>query len=231
LALGLLGANVNDQAIITELEKIREPARRCFDHYANQERLGVWLPRPSPDISDLVTPIAGALERHPQFANVPSRFFGAKQLMLSCRLQATNLIRLAVDENPAAAVAWLRKIFSTTVADLRYVVVVYGLKITNSLVLRNGVVLVPLDGLPPSANARAVRRQTQILPGPIQQSLLMMFPIAGVFEVQRVSAASSYECGSKKVPYRSDVLEKTISAFTLVDGAAPVVASSWLEFH
>jgi hypothetical protein len=98
---------VDDQAIIVELEKLREPARRCFEHYANQQRLGVWLQRPSPDISDLVQPIAAVLALHPQFGNPSPRFFGAKQLALDSHFQGMNLLRLAVDQDPTAAVDFL----------------------------------------------------------------------------------------------------------------------------
>jgi hypothetical protein len=222
---------VDDQAIIVELEKLREPARRCFEHYANQQRLGVWLQRPSPDISDLVQPIAAVLAGHPQFGNPSSRFFGAKQLSLGSHFQGMNLLRLAVDQDPAAAVEWLHKIFSTEVADLRYVAVVYGLKIADCLVLGNGVTLVPLEALPPSANASAVRRQTQVWPGPTHHSISMMFPIGAMLEVPQVPAMPAYESASdNKAPPRSDVLERTVSAFTLVDGATPVIGASWLEF-
>jgi hypothetical protein len=55
--------------------------------------------------------------------------------------------------------------------------------------------------------------------------------IGATFEVTGVLGSLQLDTGpSQKFPPRSDELERTIRAFTLVDGAAPVIGTSWLEF-
>jgi hypothetical protein len=150
--------------------------------------------------------------------------------MLAPHFQARNLIRIAVEKNSVEAVRWLHKVWSTEVTDLRYVAVVYGLKVTECVTIKNGVRLVPLAELPISANSIAVKRQTQAWPGPTHYLMAMMFPIGAMLEVAQVTASGELDDRYKNSPVRSDVLEQTVNAFTLVDGAAPVVGPSWLEF-
>jgi hypothetical protein len=70
----------NDTTLISALHKVREPAQRCFEHYDNQERTGVWLERPSPDIEELVQPIIVAMETHPKFRKQQAAFSGQNSL-------------------------------------------------------------------------------------------------------------------------------------------------------
>jgi hypothetical protein len=220
----------NDTTLISALHKVCEPAQRCFEHYDSQERTGVWLERPSPAIGELAEPIIVAMETHPKFRNASSRFFGSKQLLLNSHFQSRNLLKIAVERGPSAAVAWCHKVHSTERADLRYVAEVYGLQVTELLRLSNGVSLMPLEKLPPSANAKAVQSQFHPRPGSWNMPTTSL-PIGATFEVQEVLGSLQSDTGPRqKVPPRSDELERTIRAFTLVDGAAPVIGLSWLEF-
>jgi hypothetical protein len=97
---------------------VREPARRYFEHYANQERMGAWLPPPSPNIDELSLPIRAAMEAHSRFKDDANRFFGSKQLMRHPWYQSCNLLRIAVDRDSVAAVAWYHKVHSTERAKL-----------------------------------------------------------------------------------------------------------------
>ena len=243
----------NDTTLISALHKVREPAQRCFEHYDNQERTGVWLERPSPDIEELVQPIIVAMETHPKFRNAASRFFGSKQLMLNSYYQARNLLKIAVERCPSAAITWCHKVYSTEQADLRYVAEVYGLKVAEPLRFSDGVSLMPLEKLPPSANANAVQSQFHPRPGSWNMPTTSL-PIGAIYEVNGVLGSFQFDTASgvagvtiehidasgvdawlaaphPLVPVRplSDELERTIRAFTLVDGA-PVVGRSWLEF-
>jgi Apea-like HEPN len=206
--------HTDDAALIAALNDASEPARRCFEHYATQERLGVWLERPSPDLDEIKQPIVVAMETHPKFRNATSRFFGSKQLMLHSRYQSTNVLKIAVERSSAAAVTWCHKVYSTERADIRYVAEVYGLKVTEPLKLSNGVSLMPLETLPPSENAKAVQSQFSPRPGSWNMPATSI-PIGATYEVPAVVGSLQFEERSDVSP-RSHILETTIKAFTLV---------------
>ncbi|MGD0641240.1 MAG: hypothetical protein ABSC22_10875 [Roseiarcus sp.] len=222
---------LGDAILIEALHNALEAARQCFAHYDNQERLGVWLPHPSPNIDEISLPVRAAMETHPQFKEATSRFFGSKQLMLSPWYQSRNLLRVSVAHGPTTAVAWYRKVLSRERAALRYVAEVYGLKTDKKVVLKNGVSLVPLENLPASENARMVQAQFHFTPNNLPLTMTSM-PIGAVIETAEIPYHLSYEQSAidKVAPPRSDELERTIRAFSLVDGAAPVVGTSWQEF-
>jgi hypothetical protein len=215
----------DDAILIAALDSVRDAARNCFEHYDNQERLGTWLERPSPDIADVTKPVLAALGSHTRFVNGMSTFFGPKQLMLHPQYQAQNLLRLAVDRNAKDAVAWYHKIYSLDKADLRYVAEIYGLNVSNRITLSNGILLMPLEELPPSPNAQAVQAQFRPVPG--GPNISFPFAIGATSQAYRVTRSLCLEEGASP---RSDELERTIRAFTLVDGASPVVGVSWVDF-
>jgi hypothetical protein len=222
--------HVADAALIAALSDVLEGARGCFEHYKRQEELGVWLPHPSPSIDELAKPIIAAMEAHPKFKENENRFFGSKQLMRHAFYQSRNLLKVAVDRGPLAAVAWYHKVHSAERADLRYVAEVYGLKVVNRVTLSNRVSLVPLEDLPPSDNAKAVKAQFEITPRRLPLSILPL-PIGAILEIQDVPGYSWENPNrDQTVPPRSDELERTLRAFTLVKEASPVVGTSWLEF-
>jgi hypothetical protein len=143
--------------------------------------------------------------------------------------QSRNLLKIAVDRDSASAVAWYHKVHSTERAALRYVAEVYGLKIAETVRLRNGVALVSLENLPPSGNAKAVQSQFQFTPNKLPRNVTTL-AIGAVLETPEVHYSSSYEENGQTAPPRSDELERTIRAFSLVNGASPVVGTSWIEF-
>jgi hypothetical protein len=189
---------------------------------------------------DLMKPIIEAMESHPKFRNELTRCFGSKWLLLNPRSQADKLPKIAFERGPSAAVAWCRKVYSTERADLRYVSAVHGLQIAQPVKLSNGVSLMPLANLPPSANAEALQLQFQSSwPDPTTP-----WPIWATFEKPEdvCSERPSFDVTRQL----SDEIERTIRAFTLVEdaapvspwgaapvtlwGCAPVIGTSWIDF-
>ncbi len=185
--------------------------KRWFEHCEKEARTGVWLERPSPDIGELTQPIIVAMKTHHKFRNASIRFFGSKQLLLNSRLQSQNLLKIAVERGPSAAVAWCHKVYSTEKADLRYVAEVYGLEVAEPLRLSNDVSLMPLEKLPPSANAEAVQSQFYSRPGNWNMPITSL-PIGATYEATGVVGSLQSDTGpSQTFPPRPDELERTIS--------------------
>ncbi len=198
----------DDQALIATLDSAREAARQCFEHYNMQERLGVWLPHPSPNLDEIALPVRAAMETHPTFRQPDGRFFGSKQLMLHSWYQSRNLLKISVEHDSAFAVAWFHKVHATERAKLRYVAEVYGLKVTEPVRLTNGVVLVPLESLPPSQNARLVQTQFQFTPNNLPVNINTI-PIGAIIGTPEVSYTSAYDDDAANIaPPRSDVLSR-----------------------
>ena len=168
---------------------------------------------------DLMKPIIEAMESHPKFRNELTRCFGSKWLLLNPRSQAYNLRKIAFERGPSAAVAWCHKVYSTEQADLRYVSLVYGLCVAETLILSNGVSLMPLANLPPSANAKEVQLQLRSTMPDITTPL----PIGATFE--KPEDVCSERPSIDVTGLRSDEIERAIRAFTLAEDADPVIAS------
>jgi hypothetical protein len=82
----------------------------------------------------------------------------------------------------------------------------------------------PLDKLPPSANAHGIIRQTQTIIFPA--TVPMFPPIGAMLVAPKVPVSPQPDARST----HRDELAKSIRAFTLMDNAAPVVGISWEEF-
>ncbi len=154
-----------DTTLAAAIEGCLEPARLCFKHHEEQERLGISLEKPTPSLQDLSPLIQAAIGTHPRFAKESSVFFGAKQLMRHPFYQAVNCLNVAVERGALGAVKWLHKIYSTERVGLRYAAEIYGLKLIDPIRLSNGICLMPLQNLPPSPNARASQSQFEFGPG------------------------------------------------------------------
>jgi hypothetical protein len=178
---------------------------------------------PAPPVigDDLMKPIIEAMELHPKFRNESTRCFGSKWLLLNPRSQANKLSEIAFERGPSAAVAWCHKVYSTERADLRYVSAVHGLQIAQPVKLSNGVSLMPLANLPPSANAEAVQLQFQSS----WPDLTTPWPIWATFE--KPEDVCSERPSIDVTGQRSDEIERTIRAFTLAVDAAPVIGAPW----
>jgi hypothetical protein len=225
-----------DQALIDLLTQISGEARPHFKHYAKHQydfearARAEWLAaQPSPHkMEELRKPLQIALQNHPILRASESRFFGAKQVMIDPWYGAYNLLKVALDRGPTAAIAWLHKIYSTKQADLRYVVEIHGLRFGKQIALSNGVRLMPLEQLPPSPQARGLIAQYEAFPS--FPYALPMFPAIGAtFEVQGVHASADFVSGREPGP-RSSELEHTIQAFAMAGEASPILGIGWLEF-
>src|ERR1700735_1146110 len=98
---------MNDAALIAELERQCDFARRCFAHYARQEEQGVVLERPDPDIAEITRPLTNLLAAHPVFGPGRSVFFATKQLNLHPHYVPQGLLRMMLASDATSAVAWL----------------------------------------------------------------------------------------------------------------------------
>jgi hypothetical protein len=219
------------QALPSFAPKERRAANRMTDNHQDDARLIAALesacgaqrvkePASLVPSHELMNPIIEAMESHPKFGKALTRHFGPKRLLLNPQSQAYHLPKIAVERGPSAAVAWCHKVYSTEHADLRYVSLVYGLLIEQTHTLSNGVSLMRLANLPPSANAEGLQYE-------FPSMSTTPVPIGATFEVQKVaySERSSFD------PFdltreRSDEIERTIRAFTLAEDANPTIA--WL---
>ena len=89
----------SDDALIAELERQREFARQCFEHYARQEELGVFLERPKPDISEITSPVNAVLTTHPVFGPGRNIFFATKQLNPPPHYVSQGLLRMVLNRD------------------------------------------------------------------------------------------------------------------------------------
>lgn len=215
---------VDDRSLVSELERVLEPARRCLAIYARRQVVGVFVP-PKPDINDLTVSLAPILNGHSVFGTNKDRFFGGKQLMLQSVWVAQNLLRVAAERGAALAVEWLHKVYSTEVADLRLVSEVHGLELEQPCALSNDVVLMPLASLPSSPNANALASQYQWPWRGLPSSLST--PIVAVLELRNVQGS---QVPDPLTEIRATEVARSVMAFTLAKEAAPVVGNSWIDY-
>jgi hypothetical protein len=198
-----------DQQLIDVLEQALPQARQWLEYWERQEESLIWLPRPTPHMDEISVPIQAALASHPVFKDDINRFFGSKQLMRHPWWTSRPLLIQAVKTGPRAAVDWYYRVHSTRRASIRYVAEVFGLAIDGPVALSNGVMLVPLNQLPLSANtkhtqARFSGRPHTPLPEP------MSIPIGAVLEISDVEASVQYEDGVSLHAPRSRTINRTI---------------------
>jgi hypothetical protein len=226
-----------NQSLVDLLTRLVGDAKPYFDHYAKpMHDSGVraradWLAaQPPPEqFEELQKVLRTELQKHPAFCSGESRFFGAKQLMIHPHYAAYNFLKVSIARGPTDAVAWLRKIYGTRKADLRYVLEVHGLKLDKQVVLSNGVHLMPLAQLPTSPQAKGLIAQYDAFPG-IPNARPMFPPIGATFEIRAVCASTGFEASSRNPGPRSIELERTVRAFALAGEASPILGTGWLEF-
>jgi hypothetical protein len=220
----MIGIEHYDTALIAALDAVRPKVQETIAHFAHQRTLGVWLEPPLTPWHELVSPVQTTMMAHPVFNQTPMRAFGPKQVILSCPPLAANAIEVAAERGSVEAVAWLYRLFAIRGStSIRYVAELYGLKLDERVRLSNGVTLVPLDELPSSENADAVKAQFVMLPGP--QNFRMERAIGAYLECDNIPETQTITGDS-----RSDILESTVRAFTLVDDMAPVIGTTWSDF-
>lgn len=209
----------NDKDLVKLIEKLREPAARSFQHeyVAPNDRpndvLSIW---------DVAKPLMDAMNMHPEFAKPSSKFFLGKQLAFFNREQSTNLLRFAVHNGAAEALAWYRRINATESAKMRVVGQVFGLFLRECHTFTNGVTLLPVSKLPDSPNSLSLKKPIYLGPG-------TRFPVAVMVELDDVKN-EDHTIGHERFLEISEMMRRTITAFVLAGDAAPAMAESWQEF-
>lgn len=213
-----------DLAIVGELEKLLNPCRSLFAVLeANRHQINFTTGPISSQLHSLAKHLFVMLQTHPVFSKMPMRFFGQKQLTLGPQL-AMNLIQVALDRSAPRAVEWLHHLYLIEKTDVRFVAEVHGLEVGAGLfTLPNGIQLMPLQDLPPSANAQGIIEQYHTIALPTRMPMFQ--PIGATLVIPQVNASAQPADKSVRVDF-----EKAINAFTLLEGCAPVVGISWLEF-
>lgn len=227
--------NPDDQPLIDLLNRLATQARPHFEHAAefrddfSGREYSAWRSRqPSTDLQLMQKAVEEALQAHSLFGREQSRFFEDNQLVLSPFFQSFNVLKVSTERGPADAAAWLRKVWTTTCTDIRYVVEVHGVKLTKPERLSNGVTLVPLTELPDSAQARRFIAQNQRHFLPFARPFFP--PVGAMLEVLRVQGSESRDPGTSGNGGRSEILEASVRALALVADATPVVGVGWIDF-
>jgi hypothetical protein len=218
-----------DEALIAGLERQREAAREWIAYYdAVREGRDVGRERPKPDISEVTAPIFAALAAHPVFGPGRNIFFAHKQLNLHPHWMPEPLLRMMLRSDARSAVAWLYRVFKIERADLRMVAAVHGLDVQQPVSLSNGVHLLPLTTEPDSTNFRALaRRQYQEIRWTMDIAWAFP-PTIAVFDMRDVAAST--DPGEAANDNALGAILDAARAFTLIDRAAPVVGTSWIDF-
>ena len=228
----------DDRAVAAEIDRLKEPVRVRIEHdakfaqYLAANQIQRWHDeRPTPHFDRLSETLVTLLHQHPTFGSAPSRFFGGKQLMPHPYHQAFNLVKVALERGSVGAVAWLHKVVTTTIADIRIVAEIHGVKTTAHHRLANGVELMPIEYLPASPYATAVVAQYQFSPGslrPFHPSV----PIGAVRIVTAVQGRDHHDIAfkDKLILAGTEAISQVIRGLTLGDGVAPARGISWMEF-
>jgi hypothetical protein len=124
-----------DEDLTKLVEQLREPAARSFqyEYVAEQER-----PKDVPRVWDVAKPLQQAMNAHPEFAEPSSKFFLGKQVAFFNQHQSVNLLRVALRDGAAGALAWYRHVMATEYTKMRVVAAVYGLWVQKRYVFSNG---------------------------------------------------------------------------------------------
>jgi len=223
-------ACMSDQALIAELERQREPARKCFAHYEQQEQLGVLLERPNPGLPEITRPLIAALTTHPVFGRGRNIFFASKQLNLHPQFVPHGLLRMTLDSDASSAVAWLHRLFTIDRADVRMVAAVHGIEVQQPLSLSNRVSLLPLAAAPDSPNLRMLARRYQGYPWSMIDVASAMLPVIAIFDLGSCMASSDWDADKMVHDSAYAAILDAVRAFTLTDSGAPVVGNSWTDF-
>lgn len=233
---------IDDQPLIDVITQHIHKARPYFEYAATyrrdfsvQERAKWLAGLPSREYVETPLPsIQAAMQDHPIFRQDTYRCFGAKQLMLRPIYQASKLLRMACTHTPTEAVAWMRKVYATTEANVRYIVEVHGLKLDHDRTLSNGVRLVSLEELPPSEQKEALIDHCSpvyIFPVlTIPSSAPIFPPIGAIYEVYGIPESATHEQCQRDSEQHSTELECAVRAFALAGDASPVIGFSWAEF-
>ena len=210
---------MTDEYLIKLIERLREPAARSFrnEHVAEEKRSRDVQP-----IWEVAKPLKAAMTSHPEFMEPHSKYFLGKQVAFFNRHQSVNLLRVALRDGGAEALAWYRRIIATERAEMRVVAQVHGLLVQKRHVFSNSVTLLPVWELPDSPNSSSLKQPQTLRLG-------LEFPAAVMVELRNIEN-EPHDIGHKRFLETSEMMGKTIAAFVLSEDAAPTMAESWQEF-
>lgn len=206
-----------DAEIIAELTRTRSLVKDFFE----------WLKlapsdlslRP-PSIDELGKTLQGILERHRVFKTDAQVYFGPKQLHRHPYIAARKLLAVAHERTAEAALDWLYKVYTTNVADLRYVSEVLGVSPEVPFTFSNGVRLCRLSDVPSSPMNDAIQARYRTL---LEHAEWFGPPVVALYEVRAVGATATY--GG---PHHSREIERAVRALVLADPhMAPVLGTRW----
>lgn len=210
----------NESDAIELIEKAIEAAQKSlpFQYLASSDQ-----PNDYQDIWTIAKALGGALENHPAIPPTSgNRFFYGNQVLLIQGQQAKNLLDVAIARGAKGALDWYLKIRATTSTPVRIVGLVYGLHTQGPTEFSNGLTLIPVTHLTDSPNSVFFNREIIRAPG---------FNIPSAI-IQEIPDAKSEDFGASYANFRAitDLMHKTINAFTLDDSASPILAQTWPEF-
>jgi Apea-like HEPN len=210
----------SDLDLVRVLDEQREVARVAFQfEYASQAA----TPEGTPSVWDISTPVRAAMDAHPDFAQSWERSFLGRHLGFFNHHQAVNLLRVSLNSSGREALEWYRRVQATIRTPMRLVAEIYGLSITETIQLSNGIKLLPIRELRDSPISVYLKQPVFLRPG-------VNFPAAAMIELGEIEADESLESGHERFLQLAGIIRKTVTAFVLSDRAAPTMAANWLEF-
>ena len=233
-------SSMHDKTLATALAGFVELARPMIEKMRNDEKLGYRMWPTDRAFLGWIETIEAAISAHPVLNIGVFRFFGNMPLSLTPKMQARNLLAYAVDHGPDEAVAWLHRVYSKKLADVMLMGEVYGLALEDTLELANGVKLVPFPKLVPSSTAQQIWA-SHFLRGPGGGHSSMTPPVCIILTISNVISDEAHidsstgqlirsTNGDVKLIDAKEAIADAVLALTLVNGAAPVLVTQWMEF-
>jgi hypothetical protein len=227
---------MTDEALIDELERLREPAKQYFAYYSAWEERELAEERPAtpPNLLGMIGPLKAILMAHPIFGAGQLRFFATKYIALEPHYISQGLLRMMLDTDASSAVAWLHRVFGVKHADLRMVAAIHGLSVEKPVKLDNGVRLMPLSEAPDSPRSRMHARQYYSVSSLMMDMKSVIAPVMAVVEMGSFLAEPDNPTTHAKAQEADAKAHYAIfdaaRAFTLMDDCSPVVGTSWIDF-
>lgn len=173
-----------------------------------------------------IWPALQTLPRRPARYFLGESFDGSNEPVLI----AGTLLETALKRGPDAAVAWFNKVRTTTTADMRLIVEVFGVSISKTHKLTNGVALAPMREL---GHSRQARLAVTAFSGwrSIQHMQSWTPPIAAYVDIPGATAtiADPGEGTTKKEQALQRVVD-AVRGLAASGHLAPIAKSHWLSF-
>jgi hypothetical protein len=219
-----------DRAIAEQLDGLPDDVRRALHAatLADDDLFG--FPGRHVDVKAPTRALEEVLSHHPKFGQGRIFRFAAKQLHLHPAGLAPRLILIAAKYGTQYAIDWLNFVFEVERTDLRYVVEVYGVKLSSKIVLPNGVEILAFGDLADSPMSRWLVTYPNIhLPfGSAPTS--WEAPVAAILTTTGVRASDGWLGQSDPSGPMLDQIVSSVMALTIAEENAPYVGRSWVEF-